>query len=74
MKSCEEMYKEIQPLIEADNLEGAIHALENMLQSYPEYTQAHHDLVPCILNAVIKKRLMSITGNPSTSTPATQPI
>jgi tetratricopeptide (TPR) repeat protein len=44
MKSCEEMYKEVQPLFEAGNPAGAISAMERLLQSYPEFAQAHFDL------------------------------
>jgi tetratricopeptide (TPR) repeat protein len=44
MKSCEEMYKEIQPLFIADDPAGALSAIEKLLQSYPGFAQAHYDL------------------------------
>ena len=44
MKSCEEMYAEVQPLIEASDSEGAINALAKLLHTYPEYARAHCDL------------------------------
>jgi tetratricopeptide (TPR) repeat protein len=44
MKSCEEMYKEVQPLFEADDPEGAINALKKILQTYPDFAQANYDL------------------------------
>jgi cytochrome c-type biogenesis protein CcmH/NrfG len=44
MKSCEEMYQEVQPLIETDRQEDAIRALEKMLGSYPEFAPAHYEL------------------------------
>ena len=44
MKSCEEMYQEVQPLFEADNPAGTIGAMERLLQAYPEFAQAHYDL------------------------------
>jgi len=44
MKSCEDMYKEAQSLFKADDPAGAISAMEGLLQSYPEFAQAHYDL------------------------------
>ena len=44
MKTCEEMYMEVQSLIESEDSEGAINALKELLQSYPDYARAHYNL------------------------------
>jgi tetratricopeptide (TPR) repeat protein len=44
MKSCEEMYQEVQSLIETDRQEDAIRALEKLLESHPEFAPAHYEL------------------------------
>jgi tetratricopeptide (TPR) repeat protein len=44
MKTCEEIYKDIQPLIDKGRHEDAIGALEKLLDSYPDFAQGHNDL------------------------------
>ena len=44
MKSIEEMYRDIQPLVENEWYEAAINAFGKLLESYPEFAPAHGDL------------------------------
>jgi len=44
MKSPETRYNEIKPLIENGRQEAAISALEKLVEAYPDFAQAHHDL------------------------------
>ncbi len=44
MKSCQEMYENVNLLVENGNNEGAISALEELLESHPDFGQAHYDL------------------------------
>ena len=44
MKSTEEMYQDIQPLVENEWHEAAINAFGKLLESYPEFAPAHSDL------------------------------
>jgi Flp pilus assembly protein TadD/GT2 family glycosyltransferase len=44
MKSPEEMYQEIQPLIENGWYDVAINALEKLSEAYPDFALAHNDL------------------------------
>ncbi len=44
MKTCEEMYMDIQPLIASQQHEDAVSALKMLLKVYPDYAQGHHDL------------------------------
>ncbi len=50
MKSCEEMYNEVQSLIESKRKADAICALENLLESYPEFAPAHYELASLYYN------------------------
>jgi tetratricopeptide (TPR) repeat protein len=44
LKSTEEMYHDIQPLVENEWHEAAINAFGKLLESYPEFAPAHSDL------------------------------
>jgi tetratricopeptide (TPR) repeat protein len=44
MKSPEEMYQEIQPLIENGWYDVAVNALEKLSDAYPDFALAHNDL------------------------------
>jgi Flp pilus assembly protein TadD len=44
MKSPEEMYQEIQPLVENGWYDVAINALEKLSEAYPDFALAHNDL------------------------------
>lgn len=44
MKACQEMYENVKPFIENGNNEDAISALEKLLESHPDFGQAHYDL------------------------------
>ena len=44
MKTCEEMYNEIRPAIEGGDRKNAMDGLERLLQSYPQFAQAHYEL------------------------------
>ena len=44
MKSPEEMYQEIQPLIENGWYDVAVNALEKLSEAYPDFALAHNDL------------------------------
>jgi GT2 family glycosyltransferase/tetratricopeptide (TPR) repeat protein len=44
LKSTEEMYQDIQALMENQWHEAAIHAYEKLLESYPEFAPAYSDL------------------------------
>ena len=44
MKSPQKLYQEIQPLIENGWYDAAVPAYEKLLESYPNYAQAHNDL------------------------------
>lgn len=44
MKSCEEIYQDIQSLIEEGRTDDAIRALEELLQSHTDFARAHYDL------------------------------
>ena len=44
IKSAEAMYRKIQPLINSDQTDSAIYALEELLVTYPKFALAHNDL------------------------------
>jgi GT2 family glycosyltransferase/Flp pilus assembly protein TadD len=44
MENYEKMYQGIQPLLNSSNTEDAIAALTNMVDSFPDFAQAHNDL------------------------------
>lgn len=44
MKSQEEMYQEIQPLVENGWYDVAVNALEKLSEAYPDFALAHNDL------------------------------
>ncbi len=44
MKSPQKLHQEIQPLIENGWYDAAVPAYEKLLESYPNYAPAHHDL------------------------------
>ena len=56
MKSCEEMYQEVQSLIETDRQEDAIRTLEKLLESYPNLRQPITGYVLCISTVVAKPK------------------
>ena len=44
VKPYEEIYRSIQPLLDGSNPENAISALQNLVQSFPDFAKAHNDL------------------------------
>jgi len=44
MKSPDELYENVQKLINSDSQKEAIEALERLLESFPDYAAAHNDL------------------------------
>lgn len=44
MKSCEELYSGVQPLIESGDYETAINEMEQLLSSYADFAKGHHEL------------------------------
>jgi tetratricopeptide (TPR) repeat protein len=44
MKSCEELYTAIEPLIESGDYETAIDEMEQLLSSYADFATGHHEL------------------------------
>jgi tetratricopeptide (TPR) repeat protein len=58
MKLCEEIYQEVQSLIETDRQEDAIRALEKLLETYPEFAPAHYDLGALYFNKKDKTKAL----------------
>ena len=44
MKTCEEMYQDIHPLMDNERHEEAVNALEKLLKTYHDFAQGHNDL------------------------------
>ncbi|MCK4984333.1 MAG: glycosyltransferase, partial [Desulfobacterales bacterium] len=44
VENYEKMYQGIQPLLNSSNTEDAIAALKNLVDSFPDFAQAHNDL------------------------------
>ena len=44
VEDYEKMYQGIQPLLDSSNTEAAIAALKNLVDSFPDFAQAHNDL------------------------------
>ena len=44
MKTCEEMYQDIKPLMDSEQNEESVRALEKVVESYPDFAQGHNDL------------------------------
>jgi len=44
MRTCEEMYRDIQTLVKGGQHEEAVDTLENLLEIYPDFAQGHNDL------------------------------
>ena len=66
LKSAEDMYQEIQPLLNNGDPHKAIASLEKLLESFPDFALAHNNLgrSSTIISA-IKKRLSIIMNAPS---------
>lgn len=58
MNPRDEMYQEVQSLIESDRQEKAIRVLEKMLESYPEFAPAHCELGALYLNSGRKTKAL----------------
>jgi len=44
MKTCEEVYQDIQPLMDSERHDEAVSALEKLLETYHDFAQGHNDL------------------------------
>ena len=44
MKTCEEMYQNIKPLMASERNEASVSALEKIVKLYPDFAQGHNDL------------------------------
>jgi tetratricopeptide (TPR) repeat protein len=58
VENYEKMYQGIQPLLNSSNTEDAIAALKNLVDSFPDFAQAHNDLGVLLYKAEDKERAL----------------
>jgi tetratricopeptide (TPR) repeat protein len=58
MKSCEELYATVLPLIERGEYSTAINEMETLLHAYPDFAQGHYDMGSLCLATGDKQRAM----------------
>jgi tetratricopeptide (TPR) repeat protein len=58
-KTADEMYAEIQPLLQGQNSESAVKALERLLDVYPDFALGHNDLAVLLYQSGQKDQALS---------------